>query len=336
MLPKEEHIVAEQALATLDADYHALALMPKNVNEAKELAQLMSKSELMPQHLSGKPGDCLLIVMQAHRWRMDPYVVGMCTSVIHKKLCYEGKLVAAALTSMNAIEGRLEYEITGEGASLGITITGTPRGGKPQVLRGTVTGWSTGNEQWKKDPVSMLVYRGTRQWARLFAPEALLGVYTPDEIVEGTAGDIVVTQPSTEVPQTKKAPAPIVDAEVVEPKKTPPSTPAATQAVEQGTVAEPSQTSQPTPTSAPAQAVVGDDSLPFSEPKYQPEIQPGPTPATTKVAIVGDPISETQSRIMKQRQGLVSISDADLAAQFPKIGKLNINDVLAWLESKRK
>ncbi len=93
---------------------------------------------------------------------------------------------------MGAVEGRLEYDIQGSGQAASIIVTGTPRGGSgPQTVRGTVKDWRTFTKNkegkqvenaWDKIPEDMLVYRGTRQWARRYAPEALLGVYTPDEV----------------------------------------------------------------------------------------------------------------------------------------------------------
>lgn len=196
----------------------ASALVPTNIGEAMQLADIMAKANLIPEHLRGKPGDCLLIVMQAQRWGMDVVSVAQCTSVVHGKLCYEGKLVAAALYAMGAIDGRLHYEITGKGQQASIVVTATPRGGRgPQTVRGSVTDWRTygkdrnGNRidnAWDKMPEDMLVYRGTRQWARLYAPEALLGVYTPDEIdgevIEGTIVD---------PPRTQRDPYPAADFE---------------------------------------------------------------------------------------------------------------------------
>jgi len=161
------------------------ALVPNSIADALQLADVMAKASLIPAHLRNKPGDCLLVVMQAQRWGMDAISVAQCTSVVHDKLCYEGKLVAAALYSMGAIEGRLRYEFAGTADARKVTVTGRPRGaGVDQVVEGTVGNWKTSNEQWKKQPDDMLVYRGTRQWARRYAPEALLGVYTPDELDE--------------------------------------------------------------------------------------------------------------------------------------------------------
>lgn len=170
------------------------ALVPNNIAEALQLAEIMAKANLMPDHLRGKPGDCLLIVMQAQRWSMDAVSVAQSTSVVRGKLCYEGKLVAAALYAMGAIDGRLRYDFSGAGESRKVIVVGRPRGTNvDQVVEGTVAAWKTDNGNWKKSPDDMLVYRGTRQWARRYAPDAMLGVYTPDEIEDSEPHRVVAT-----------------------------------------------------------------------------------------------------------------------------------------------
>lgn len=161
----------------------------------EKVAGLMAKMGTMPAHLQGKPADCFRIVVQSAKWGMDPFAVAECTSLVHGRLCYEGKLVAAVLRATGAIEGRLTYEITGKGQDASIVVTGTPRGGAPCSVSGTVKEWATthAGSPWAKQPETMLVYRGTRQWARLYAPESLLGVYTPDEREDVREVEAVVT-----------------------------------------------------------------------------------------------------------------------------------------------
>jgi hypothetical protein len=160
------------------------------MEQGMKLADLMADCTLVPDHLKKKPGDCFPILVQALRWRMDPFAVAQATAVVRGKLAYEGKLVHAVLISMGAIEGRLSFEWDGQGQSRKITVTGTPKGGKPCSISGTVSNWQTANENWKKDPDMMLAYRGTRAWARLYCPDAMLGVYTPDELEETPTKDV--------------------------------------------------------------------------------------------------------------------------------------------------
>jgi hypothetical protein len=177
-------------------------LTPTNLASGLQIADLMAKCKLVPQHLQGSVSDCLLVLSQAARWGMDPFAVAQATAVVRGKLCFEGKLVAAALVATGAVEGGLDYEFEGDGQGMSVTITGTlRRTGKTKVLKGTVKGWRTENGQWDKDPQSMLVYRGSRQWARLYAPETILGVVTPDEATDmKDAEDVRVT---STVPETK-------------------------------------------------------------------------------------------------------------------------------------
>jgi len=79
------------------AEVRMNALVPTTITEAVTLAEVMSKASLVPDHLRNKPGDCLLVVMQAQRWGMDPVSVAQCTSVVRGKLCYEGNLAAARI-----------------------------------------------------------------------------------------------------------------------------------------------------------------------------------------------------------------------------------------------
>jgi len=159
-------------------------LTPANLDQGMKLADMMAGTALVPDHLKKKPEDCFPILVQALRWNMDPFAVAQATAVVRGKLCYEGKLVHAVLISMGAIDGRLSYEYSGSGQARKIVVTGTPKGGVPCSVEGTVAQWQTENGAWKRDPDTMLAYRGARVWARLYCPDAMLGVSTPDEIHE--------------------------------------------------------------------------------------------------------------------------------------------------------
>lgn len=191
IVPPETQNALSTHVAQPPAQMATSWLTPTNLASGLQIAELMSKCKLVPQHLQASISDCLLVLSQAARWGMDPFAVAQATAVVKGKLCFEGKLVAAALTATGAVEGGLDYAFDGEGQAMAITITGTlRRSGRTYVLKGTVRQWRTDNGQWDKDPQSMLVYRGTRQWARLYAPETILGVVTPDEVEVKDAQDV--------------------------------------------------------------------------------------------------------------------------------------------------
>ncbi len=191
-------------------------LTPSSFEKATQIAELMMKCGTMPAHLK-TIGDCFRVVVQAAKWGMDPFAVGECTSLVHGRMCYEGKLVAAVLDAMGALEGgRLKFKITGKGQDSSIVLTGIRRGETEELtLEGSVKQWRThtfnkdGKEipnNWDKNPHDQLVYKGTRQWARIHAPAPLLGVYTRDEMEE-----VVHEVEHTVVPEAKPAKSRKVD-----------------------------------------------------------------------------------------------------------------------------
>jgi hypothetical protein len=145
----------------------------------------MSSASLAPAHLrgEGKLGDCFLVAAQAFRWRMDPFSVAQHTYVLSGKLGYEGKLIAAVVNSSGKLQGSLDYRYSGSGDQRSVTVSGKLlNDAEPREIVGTVGGWKTSNEQWKKNPDQMLAYRGAREWARRYMPEAVLGIQAEDDL----------------------------------------------------------------------------------------------------------------------------------------------------------
>jgi hypothetical protein len=183
------------------------ALVPTTMADAIRLAEMMSRAKMVPSHLQGHPGDCLMVVEQAGRWGMSPFAVAQCTSVIQGKLMYEGKLVAAALHTSGALKTRLEYIYSGEGADRTVTVSAVLAGeDKPRTLPVRLADAKTTNKVWLTQPDQQLAYHGARVWARRYAPEVMLGVYAPEEMepaptpcagatVDGVAEPVAAPEP---------------------------------------------------------------------------------------------------------------------------------------------
>lgn len=181
------------------------ALTPHDLSGAIHLANIMAKARLVPKHLHGDPGTCLMVIEQAMRWHMSPFAVAQCTSSISGKLMFEGKLVAAACQSVGAIEGHFDYTFEGEGDTRSITVSATRSGEKePKEVTVMLKEVKTSNEWWTKQPDQQLVYSGTRIWARRWTPAAILGVYSPEEFdrfqpgktIDATAETATVEEPT--------------------------------------------------------------------------------------------------------------------------------------------
>jgi hypothetical protein len=154
-----------------------------------KFAHSMSLAEVtVPKHLHGKPADCLAIVLQAMRWRMDPYVVASKTSVISGNLCYEAQLVVAVLKSSGAVHGRPHYEWRGEVPNLECRAGFVPAGETEVVWTEWLSFQSVkvkNSPLWQTNPKQQFGYLQARNWSRLYAPDAMLGVYTPEEMESG-------------------------------------------------------------------------------------------------------------------------------------------------------
>jgi len=149
----------------------------------------------VPEHLAGNEGDC----------------VAQKTHLIHGKLGYEAQLVNAVIHSNGPLVGRLQhryhgpwenlvgkYEMAGNGAKkfaqarytfadekdCGITIYGLIKG-ETEPSQITVLMHEVSNRNstlWANMPKQQIFYLASKMWARMYCPDVILGVYTPDEI----------------------------------------------------------------------------------------------------------------------------------------------------------
>lgn len=180
----------------------------------QRIANIMARSSMVPESLrtAGRGNDkeplpieqvmanCFLVVNQAARWGMDPFSVVSCCAVVHGRLAYEGKLVAAVIDAKLQI--KLHHHFVGDPATDAFRIylcdqpftTDLIERLKPglsvpglRLWDGSVGEWkTTGNgTPWTvKNYRRMLIYRGTRDWTRIYESALMLGVYTDDELMD--------------------------------------------------------------------------------------------------------------------------------------------------------
>jgi hypothetical protein len=188
--------------------------------EIMAVAEVMAMSSLIPESLrfdievdtNGEPisnkkrelpyeqirANCFLICNWSAGVGMDPFAVAQGTSIVRGRLMFEGKIVHAALTSTLGVKLKALYGVWDPAKAQ--TIVGGEANGKDLAVRiyeespdgsigrhvdGYVGGWETTgkNSPWalNKDWRKQLVYRGSREWARVYEPGVMLGVITPDE-----------------------------------------------------------------------------------------------------------------------------------------------------------
>lgn len=178
-----------QELAVVEApaiSSNAMILNEGNFSRAVKFAEMMATAAVaVPQHLRGKTGDCMAIVMQSAQWKMNPFAVAQKTHFVNGSIGYEAQLVNAVVQESGAIVGRFHYEYSGDGVNLACRVGAVIRGEREitwgEWLR--LADVAVKNSPlWKTNPKQQLGYLQVKNWARLYTPGAILGVYTPDEL----------------------------------------------------------------------------------------------------------------------------------------------------------
>ncbi|AWL29377.1 recombinase RecT [Acinetobacter defluvii] len=174
----------------------------------ERMAKVMASSKFaVPKHLQGNEGDCLAIIMQSAQWQMDPFAVAQKTHQINGALGYEAQLVNAVITNRAPVKERLHFEWYGDwskvngkddkswdrGIKVWATLKGEDSPREIDISMGQV-GTVRNSPLWVNDPRQQLAYLAIKRWSRLYTPDVILGVYTPDELMEREELDVTPVQ----------------------------------------------------------------------------------------------------------------------------------------------
>lgn len=151
------------------------------------LAELFSKSSMIPAQYKNNAADCMIALNMAQRSGMEPVFVMQNMYVVKGHPSWSGQACIAMLRNCglfrdvrpiyNAERTACYFQATD--AKTGETLTGTT----VSLDMAAREGWSS-NSKWKSMPEQMLAYRAASFFARLWCPEVLMGC-----MVEGEADD---------------------------------------------------------------------------------------------------------------------------------------------------
>jgi hypothetical protein len=163
-----------------------------NMLEIMEFSKLMSLSrEAIPKHLRNNPGMCLAVCIQASEWRMSPFAVANKCYVVNDRIGWEAQLVHAVIEQRAPLVGRVRHSFEGEGSKLVCIVTAHVRGEvHPLVHRSPpIENIKPKNSPlWATKPEVQLYYNTVRDFARIYFPDVLLGVYSKDELEDSNIG----------------------------------------------------------------------------------------------------------------------------------------------------
>lgn len=166
-------------------DSKALAIVPKSLGEIQTLAEVLAKSNLMPDELKNKVPDIVVSVLAGAELGLAPMAAIRGVHVVKgKSILSADTMVGLCLSS-----GLAEYFVQIDASSTSVTFE-TKRKGSPHPQRCT---WTLDDakragldkkDNWRLHTRQMLSARARSELARSVYPDVLAGVYAPEEHVD--------------------------------------------------------------------------------------------------------------------------------------------------------
>jgi len=190
-LPTTELIeskIDKGALHQLSVTTAAGGISFTSMSEIAEFAKLMSVSgQAVPPHCRNAPGVCLALALQSVEWKMSPYAVANKSYVVNDRVSYESQLIHAVIEQRAPITARLRHTFSGSGDSRRCKVWATAKGEEeplvyesPEIKNIT----PKNSPLWKTKPDLQLFYNASRDWARMYFPDVIMGVYADDEMLD--------------------------------------------------------------------------------------------------------------------------------------------------------
>lgn len=158
-------------------------------NQMLRAAQMLSQTTIIPQSYQGKPQDCFIAVDMATRMNVSPMVVMQNMYVVKGKPSWAGQACTMLINSCGKFRD-VKHIYTGDKGTdnrgcyveaVRVSDGETVQGVEVTVSMAKAEGW-TSNPKWRNMPDLMLAYRASAFFARVYCPEALMGVQTYEEV----------------------------------------------------------------------------------------------------------------------------------------------------------
>ena len=162
----------------------------KAFDQCARTANMLSKSTLVPQNYQGKPEDCFIAVEMAARMNISPIFVMQQLYVVKGKPSWAGSACMAMINACGKFKGVKHVYTGAKGTDTrGCYVTAVRIDDGEQVNGTEITvamakaeGWYSTNPKWKNLTEQMLGYRAASFFARMYCPEALMGLQTYEEV----------------------------------------------------------------------------------------------------------------------------------------------------------
>lgn len=211
-------------------------LTPESFAHYKGTAEMLAQGGItVPKHFRNNPRACFAVLLQSMQWGMNPVPVFQKTHITQGRIRgYEAQQIAAVVIKNAPIKGWRENEFIGdwskilgkceerkseksggkyyvatytekdeEGLSVIVLATFIDEDQSRELTAMMAQAWPPFSTQWATDPQQQIGYLAMRKWARRFAPEVILGAYTPEEIASrrydmGAAAEVPLDERNTD------------------------------------------------------------------------------------------------------------------------------------------
>lgn len=178
---------------------------PKLMSQSFRMANMISKSGLVPDSYKNSPENCLIAIDLGNRMGMSPIGVMQNLYIVKGKPAWSGSFCAGVVNGSGRFTP-LQYQWVGERGKMnfGCQAVATRLSDGVKCYGGTVTmqtaqdeGWlNKPGSKWKTMPEQMLQYRAASFFAKVHCSDYLLGIPTIEEVhdISGVeSGAVVVT-----------------------------------------------------------------------------------------------------------------------------------------------
>ena len=198
-MEEKQEVVVEQTeqaeIAQVEQKHEVSANVFSNAESFKDIfniGKMFASSTLVPQAYQNKPMDCTIAVDMANRMGVSPMMVMQNLYVVKGKPSWSGQACMSMINASPKFKNAKPVYFGEKGTdSRGCRIeaieveTGNLIQGTDVTIKmAKEEGWLS-NTKWKNMPEQMLAYRAAAFFARIYIPNALMGV-----VVEGEVEDI--------------------------------------------------------------------------------------------------------------------------------------------------
>lgn len=159
--------------------------------DAMRMAKVLSTAPMVPQNYRGEPGNCLIAIDMAQRMNMPPMMIMQNLYIVNGNPGWSGQACIALINASGRFTP-LKFKETQDGDDFSCVAYATEIA-TGETVYGTVVdkkmakdcGWlDKSGSYWKKMPMQMARYRSAAFFARTYCPQALMGLYTSDELYD--------------------------------------------------------------------------------------------------------------------------------------------------------